>query len=78
MVVVRLTHNGWQTCKDVDAKYFCSDSEMERDHFTFTLLVEEFAICYVLEGKQNWDNAYAAVFCRNSKLCNCLGIGDVN
>ena len=32
---------------------------MERDHFTFTLPTErnvEFAISYVVEGKQYWDN----------------------
>ena len=40
MVVMRATHKQWETFEDINGEQFSSDTEMQRDHFTFTLPTE--------------------------------------
>ena len=47
----RATQNGWQTYEVVPAEYFSSDTNLGRDHFSFTLPIDEFAVYYMVEGK---------------------------
>ena len=52
----RATQNGWQTYEVVPAEYFSSDTNLGRDHFSFTLPIDEFAVYYMVEGKLYWNS----------------------
>jgi len=59
VVAVRVTNNQWRTYEDVPAEYFSTDTNLERDHFRFTLRFDsavEFAIFYMVEERVYWDN----------------------
>ena len=59
VVSVRVTNNQWRTYEDVPAEHFYTDTNLERDHFRFTLPFDsavEFAIFYMVEGRVFWDS----------------------
>ena len=57
-VFIRYTHDNWATFHDAEAHWMCSCSEGASDRFRFTLPMMEtdFAICYVVNGQEHWDN----------------------
>ena len=68
-VFIRYTIDSWAMFRDEEAEWMCSCSEGASDRFIFTLPMKkmDFAICYVVNGQEHWDNNHG----RNYRVRPC-------